>query len=134
MDTLTLSTKEAAAWTGTSAEIIRRMIRDGRLPAVPVGRGPRSGYRIAAADLTRITRSRKRPLGSRVPSTEEADFVESAAPLFPDLPIPKLPPVRGSARELINYASTCQQLAEAALSRAARMLEKGGGTDGAKEA
>jgi len=90
--------------------------------------GPRSGYRIDVDSLQRWALSKGRILPGKVPGVEgtpeAAVFVESAAPLFPDLPIPKLPPVRGSARELIDYASTCQRLAEVALSRAARMIEE----------
>ena len=114
MDTLTLSTKEAAAWTGTSAEIIRRMIRDGRLPAVPVGRGPRSGYRIAAEDLTRITRPRKRPLGSQRSEVESGQFLPFGEQFLPTLPLP----------DLIRYAETLQVLTQAALAEARRKLSE----------
>ena len=120
----TLCVKDAATWTGTSEEIIRRLIRDGRLPARPRGQGPRSGYLIAVGDLERITRLRKRKLGSQRPEVEHVEFIESA-PLFPGLPTPKLPPVRGSVRELIAYAGQCQRLAEIALSAARRRMEEG---------
>jgi excisionase family DNA binding protein len=115
-----MNTREAAAWTGTSEEIIRRMIREGRLPARPRGKGPKSGYLIEDADLMRLVRSRKRPLGLQ----KEAAFTESAS-LFPGLPTPTLPPIKGSTRDLIDYASQCHRLAEAALAVASRRLEGG---------
>jgi len=126
-----MDTKEAARLVGTSAPVIRKAIRAGHVVARPRGKGPRAGYVIDVDSLQRWALSKGRLLGSRLPAegeSTEAVFIESAAPLFPDLPIPKLPPVRGSARELIAYAGQCQRLAEAALSRAARLLERG--TDG----
>ena len=127
-----MNTTEAARLLGTSEQVIRKAIRAGHVVARPRGLGPRSGYVVDVDSLQRWALSKGRLLGSRLPAegeSTEAVFIESAAPLLPDLPIPKLPPVRGSARDLIAYAGQCQRLAEAALSRAARMIEEGGIVD-----
>jgi len=123
-----MNTTDAARLLGTSEQVVRKAIRAGHVVARPRGMGPRSGYLVDVASLRQWARSKGRVLPGKVPGAEgnpeAAVFVESAAPLFPDLPIPKLPPVCGSARDLIDYASQCQRLAEVALSRAARMIEE----------
>jgi hypothetical protein len=106
-----LSVRAVAAWTGKHPEAVRRLIRSGALPATPRGNGPKSGYVVRKADVLRL----------REQNQHEAVFIESA-PLFPDLPSLNLPPVRGTACELIEYAETCQRMAETALSMARQRM------------
>jgi len=121
-----LTVREAAQSLGVSGEIIRRAIRSGILLARPRGTGPRSGLLVSIDSLELWARSKGNAPGGWVKASESrpAQFVEDA-PLFPGLPTPKLPPVRGTVRDLLAYVETCQTLGAAALSAARRRMEEG---------
>jgi excisionase family DNA binding protein len=120
----TVTVNEAATHLGVSENVVRKAIRAGHLSATPRGAGVRTGYLIPVGALSRWAQSRNTRI-ERVTS-EACEFVEEATPLFPDLPMPKLPPARGTASELIDYAATCQKLAETALSMARRRMTSEG--------
>jgi excisionase family DNA binding protein len=46
-----LSVKETASRLGVSQESVRRRIRDGSIPAVKLGSGPKAPFRIDEAEL-----------------------------------------------------------------------------------
>jgi len=121
-----LTVTEAAQSLGVSGEIIRRAIRSGILLARPRGAGPRSGYLVSTDSLELWARSRGNAPGGWVKASESrpAQFVEDA-PLFPGLPTPKLPPVRGTLSDALEYVTTCQRLVGAGLALVARMIEEG---------
>jgi hypothetical protein len=116
-----LTVREVSRWTGLHPEAVRRRIRSGVLSAVPRGRGVRTGYLVAKHDVLKLCEDQA--------EREEAGFIESAAPLFPDLPTLQLPPSLGTAKELIEYASTCLRMADIALSRAQNISEAEGEDD-----
>jgi excisionase family DNA binding protein len=49
-----LTSKQAAEKLGVHPETLRRMVRDGRLKAVHLGKGPRSKLRVEESEVQRF--------------------------------------------------------------------------------
>lgn len=76
-----LTVEQAAARLQTSHEMVRRMLRDGRLRGLRLG-GRRAGWRIPASEISALFAADGRPRPGPVPARVRGRAVPGLAPLL----------------------------------------------------